>query len=291
MKIDLEPGVYIVAVSGGVDSASLLYLCSKLKGDYKFIVAHFDHGIRKDSAKDRLFVETLAKKYGFGFIYGEGKLGSNASEEKARDARYRFLWKVKIDSKADAILTAHHQDDVLETMIMNLLRGTGRKGLSSLESRGGIVRPLLHKTKSELVEFAKAKKLEWVEDETNKETKYKRNDIRLNVVPKLSRQQRDQLIELWFEAKDRNRVMDQLLDDIGSGDANLSRKVLTSLSHKAASELVAAWLRDKNLRDFDKKAIERIVIGAKTLQPGSMIDVVKRAKVKLTKTTLQILEK
>ncbi|MDQ3159082.1 MAG: tRNA lysidine(34) synthetase TilS [bacterium] len=291
MKLDLDPGKYVLAISGGVDSAVLLDLCSKLDDGYEFVVAHFDHGIRENSSRDQFFVAELAKKYQFGYVYGEGKLGLKTSEEKARVARYNFLRKVLADTDSKAIITAHHQDDVLETMIMNLMRGTGRKGLSSLDTTSEIVRPLLNAAKHDIKMYAEKNNLEWVEDETNQDTKYKRNEIRIEIIPKLSKKQRDQLIELWFEAKNRNKAIDQLLDDIGSADANLSRSILLSMSHKAASELVATWLRNHHLRDFDKKAIERIVIGAKTLKAGSLIDVVKKAKVKVTKSTLQFLDK
>ncbi len=291
MKLELLNGKYVLAISGGVDSAVLLDLCSKLDDGYEFVVAHFDHGIRENSSRDQFFVAELAKKYQFGYVYGEGKLGLKTSEEKARVARYNFLRKVLADTDSKAIITAHHQDDVLETMIMNLMRGTGRKGLSSLDTTSEIVRPLLNAAKHDIKMYAEKNNLEWVEDETNQDTKYKRNEIRIEIIPKLSKKQRDQLIELWFEAKNRNKAIDQLLDDIGSADANLSRSILLSMSHKAASELVATWLRNHHLRDFDKKAIERIVIGAKTLKAGSLIDVVKKAKVKVTKSTLQFLDK
>src|SRR5437764_343012 len=128
-----KPGKYVVAVSGGVDSVALLDMLAR-SDDLKLVVAHFDHGIRKDSAKDRKFVEDLAKNYDLPFVYEEGHLGSGTSEAVARGARYDFLHRVKKSHGAQAIITAHHQDDVLETAIINLLRGTGRKGLTSLTS-------------------------------------------------------------------------------------------------------------------------------------------------------------
>src|SRR5688572_27728765 len=133
MKINVAPGKYIVAVSGGVDSMVLLHLLSQ-HSQSELIVAHFDHGIRPDSAEDRKLVEKTAKKYGLEFVYREGELGPGASEAEAREARYGFLQIIKVKHNAKAIVTAHHQDDMLETAIINMLRGTGRKGLSSLVS-------------------------------------------------------------------------------------------------------------------------------------------------------------
>src|SRR4051794_16456164 len=131
MKIYVGPGKYVVAVSGGVDSVGLLDLL-RMDPGVKLTVSHFDHGIRDDSHLDRAHVQALARRYQLPFVYDKGALGPGASEAEARTARYQFLDNVKTKTGAHAIVTAHHQDDVLETAIINLLRGTGRKGLSSL---------------------------------------------------------------------------------------------------------------------------------------------------------------
>ena len=156
VNVGQEPGKYVVAVSGGVDSVALLHLLleanderrtmndedspsSVLRPPFRFVVAHFDHGIRKDSAEDRKLVQAMAQKIrGLPFVYDEGRLGPRASEATARLARYTFLRRVLQASGARAIVTAHHQDDLLETAIINLLRGTGRKGLTALGSRSDI---------------------------------------------------------------------------------------------------------------------------------------------------------
>ena len=96
MKINLEPGTYILAISGGVDSMTLLDLVfnqfSK-NTQFNFVVAHFDHGIRPDSIIDRQLVESVSKKYGFKFKFKRLELGINTSEAKAREERYRFLFE------------------------------------------------------------------------------------------------------------------------------------------------------------------------------------------------------
>jgi tRNA(Ile)-lysidine synthase TilS/MesJ len=94
-------------------------------------------------------------------------LGPKTSEAKARDARYKFLEEVKAVNKAKAIVTAHHQDDVLETAILNMLRGTGRRGLTSLQNRKNLIRPLLKFSKAAIKNYAKSHKLKWREDSTN----------------------------------------------------------------------------------------------------------------------------
>jgi tRNA(Ile)-lysidine synthase TilS/MesJ len=113
-----------------------------LAPDFKFIVAHYDHGVRSDSQLDRQLVQGVARQHGLTFVYDEGKLGPGTSEAVARKARYAFLRKVQQTTGARAIITAHHEDDLLETALLNLLRGTGRRGVTSLRSRHDIHRPL-----------------------------------------------------------------------------------------------------------------------------------------------------
>lgn len=173
---------YVVAVSGGVDSMVLLELLNRQ--NYKdIIVAHFDHGIRQESQQDRIFVQRYCVSHNMRFIYEVAQLGKDASEDEARRLRYKFLRKILKNTQADAILTAHHKNDVLETAVLNLIRGTGRKGLSSLRSGQVIVRPLLEYTKEMIIDFAKKNDLKWCEDATNTDTSYLRNYIRHSVIP------------------------------------------------------------------------------------------------------------
>jgi tRNA(Ile)-lysidine synthase len=104
--ISIAPGHYVVAVSGGVDSVALLHMLQDMP-DVKLTVAHYDHGIRPDSHLDRINVANLAKKYGLPFVYNEGNLGPDASEELARLARYNFLRQTQNELGANAVITAH----------------------------------------------------------------------------------------------------------------------------------------------------------------------------------------
>ena len=271
MKAMLEPGKYVVAVSGGVDSIALLNMLSK-QNDIDLIVAHFDHGIRKDSTKDRVFVQALAKKYGLPFEFAEGNLGSTTSEAVARQVRYAFLHSVKDKFGAQAIVTAHHQDDLIETAIINLLRGTGRKGLTALSSRDDVVRPLLHVPKVEILEYAKEHGLKWHEDITNQETKYLRNYVRHEILPKFSDKQKQHLMDIVEKQKTLNTNLDELLQ---LKDKELDRKWFVGLPHGVAKEVMAAWLRGQGLREFDRAAIERAVVGAKTAGLGKKVEVKK----------------
>lgn len=275
MNIEVQPGQYVLAVSGGVDSVVLLDVLVQ-KPDIDILVAHYDHGIRDDSAEDRRLVQVLAKQYGLPFIYDEGSLGKNASEAIARDARYSFLQRVKDTSKSRAIITAHHQDDVIETAVLNLLRGTGRKGLSSLRSTDSIVRPLLHMPKKELVNYAKAHKLQWREDSTNLDQAYKRNYVRHKLKTKLTSKQREQFVTYITDMHDLNHQIDIELTNylhMQPGVAEIERYYFVQLPHAIAVEVMAEWLRRVGLRDFDARLLHRLVVAAKTFRPGTVIDV------------------
>lgn len=271
MDIDIKPGHYVVAVSGGVDSVVLLNLLASKRG-VGLTVAHFDHGIRSDSEKDRVFVQKLAEKFGLPFVYNEGKLGPKASEEKAREARYKFLRRVQKASGADAIITAHHQDDLLETAVINLLRGTGRSGLSSLKDKTDTKRPLLKIPKNKLIEYAKKHGLDWREDPTNKDTKYLRNYVRHEIIPRFTVDQRQEMLAHIEKASIVNKDIENILSGALDRD-KLNRQWFIMLSHDTAKEVCAAWLRHHGIRKFDRKLLSKLVTDAKTLRPGKQMDV------------------
>lgn len=178
---------YIVAVSGGVDSVVLLDML--VNGhidmpDAEFVVAHFDHGIRENSSDDAKLVSELAERYGLLVEIERAELGADVSEDKAREERYKFLQKSRKKHEASHIITAHHQDDMVETAIFNISRGTGWRGLSSLKSTDGILRPLLHLKKEDLYSHARRHGLSWSEDVTNLDETYSRNYVRRRLIPK-----------------------------------------------------------------------------------------------------------
>ena len=279
MKINLEPGTYILAISGGVDSMTLLDLVfnqfSK-NTQFNFIVAHFDHGIRPDSIIDRQLVESVSKKYGFKFKFKRLELGINTSEAKAREERYRFLFEQLDKYQASAILTAHHKDDLIETAVFNVLRGTGRKGLTSLGNQTMILRPLLKFSKAQIISYATKNNLNWREDSTNQDLKYSRNLIRQTLIEKFSASNQAKLSSLIYKQnrvnKELDGLIDQFLTNISDG-ITIDRQAINSLPEKLAAELIAEWLRKNNLRDFDKKTIQRILSGSRIGTSGSKYDV------------------
>lgn len=289
--INVPAGHYVVGVSGGVDSMTLLDMLVKLgqRADktqpLTFTMAHFDHGIREDSREDRLLVERTAKLLGLPFVYAEGKLGTGTSEDVARKARYEFLRKVKEQTEADGIITAHHQDDAIETAVHNILRGTGRKGMSSLQSTDGILRPVLHLPKKQLRNYALRENLEWREDSTNNNLAYRRNYIRHELLPKLhaaSPAAYEQLKRRIRRQQEINHAIDnQLAAFLHRQPAVtvLSRLDITMLPHSVAKELVAHWLRLNGQHQFSSKLLERLTVALKTAKPRTVVEIDSKNRV------------
>lgn len=285
MKIDIKPGKYILAVSGGVDSMVLLDLLRK-KPELDLVVAHFDHGIRDNSYTDAELVKKTARGYGLEFELGEGKLGKGTSEETARDARYKFLEKIKTKYKADGIITAHQQDDVIETALINILRGTSPMGIIAITANKKLTRPLLSVSKAEILKYAKANKLIWHEDETNADTKYLRNYIRKNVTSKLSDAQKIEIFNNIDKVakiqKTKNETMDKIASKLSS-DGKIDRQLFALLPSNVGAELVAKWMRESGFRQFDKKMVDKVNQLIRTALPGTKHDLSKNFELVIEK--------
>ncbi|HVW23100.1 MAG TPA: tRNA lysidine(34) synthetase TilS [Candidatus Saccharimonadales bacterium] len=288
MDISVQPGHYVLAVSGGVDSMTLLNLLHEQPG-VRLTVAHYDHGIRPDSVEDRRLVQTAAAFYGWPFVYAEGRLGPRASEAQARRERYKFLRRVQAASGARAIITAHHQDDALETAILNMLRGTGPRGLSALAERHDLHRPLLKLRKQDILEHAQAHDLVWREDSTNEDERYTRNYVRRQLVPRLDAASRERLLGLIERQHDLQAEIDQIIMSAlhtQSRGGQLDRRWFNHLPHNVAREVFAGWLRARGLREFDRRKLERLVIAAKTARAGRRFDVARGWQLQLDKNYL-----
>lgn len=175
----------ILAFSGGPDSMYLLHFLLK-KGE-KPVLAHLNHGLRgKESDLDEKFCKKIAKKHGLPFESEKISIKAPGIEEKARNARYKFLEKIRRKYKAKKIYTAHHLNDNLETVLLNFIRGTGLNGLTGIKS-DKIERPLLQIPKSEILSFLKKNKIPYRKDSSNLDTKFSRNFIRHEIIPKLKK--------------------------------------------------------------------------------------------------------
>ena len=261
---------YVLAVSGGVDSVVLLDMLVS-KTDSELIVAHFDHGIRGDSSDDAVFVAELAKKYGLPFFTRREELGLGASEEKARNRRYKFLRSVAKKHNAK-LVTAHHADDVIESIAINLSRGTGWRGLAVLDS--DVFRPLTDMTKSEILSYANKHKLKWHEDSTNDSSKYLRNRIRQKTIY-LDEDIKRQLLGLWAEQKSLKLLIDNEVTSLIGGSLTYSRYFFTQLNSASGIELLRYIVDARLTRPQLVKALHAIktILPNKTFQAGSGVKI------------------
>ena len=181
----------LVAVSGGMDSVTLLHLLKNL--GFTIAAAHVNFQLRGDeSNSDEAFVKELATHYGIpfyskcfdtkSFAYKEGI----STQMAARNLRYEWFEQLATQHQWDFIATAHHLDDQIETFFINLLRGTGISGLKGIPAKSGlIIRPLLPFYRSEIEEYVKTRRLDYREDSSNSKTDYLRNRIRHQLLPLL----------------------------------------------------------------------------------------------------------
>ena len=191
----IESGdVIVVGVSGGPDSITLLTCLNKYKEklNCKIIVAHINHLIRKDSTDDEQFVENYCKKNNIPVFIKRAKVEEIAkkqkrgTEETGRKIRYDFFNEILEKNNANKIAIAHNMNDNAETMILNLIRGTGLQGLEGIKPKNGnIIRPLINCKREEIENYCEKNKLNPRIDSTNKENIYRRNIIRNEILPSL----------------------------------------------------------------------------------------------------------
>jgi len=190
----VRPGTRLcVALSGGMDSVVLLDVMAELapRLDFALYARHVNHGLSPNARRWEAFCRTLCAARGVPFAATRARVARDAPEgleAAARAARYAALAR----AKAEVIALGHHQDDQAETLLLQLLRGAGVKGLAGMgETRGQPgggplwLRPLLDLPRSRLAEHARVRGLQWIEDESNSDARFDRNYLRLEVIPRL----------------------------------------------------------------------------------------------------------
>jgi tRNA(Ile)-lysidine synthase len=259
---------YLVGVSGGVDSVVLLDQLVK-SGEHDVIVAHFDHGIRSDSAADARFVEELAAHYYLPFVTKREELGASASEDLARRQRYAFLRTMA--KKHDAtIVTAHHGDDVIETIAINIRRGTGWRGAAILQTPG-IDRPLLSMTKAQIRDYALENRLEWVEDSTNNSDQYLRNRLRGRIGSGLTSHQKHAILAIWQRQLKLKHAIKLETDNYVDQD-EFSRYYVSHVDERSATELLRAAIVAKTNLSPTRPQLARAILAIKTARPRTAFE-------------------
>lgn len=184
-----------VAISGGADSVALLHYLKTVEKEhgYTLCAVHCEHGIRgEESVEDMRFVQAFCARLGVTlYTFAEdcparAKRDKESLETTARNFRRESFSSLILDGKADVIATAHHTGDEAETVLFRIARGSSLTGVGGIaEQSGYIIRPFLYRTKEEILEYAEKNGLDYREDKTNADTRYARNKIRHEVLPKL----------------------------------------------------------------------------------------------------------
>jgi len=266
---------YLIGVSGGRDSVALLHWLVDL-GYRKLIVCHFDHHLRgRSSQADARFVKKLAAKYRVDFQIGSANVRALAKKKRmsietaAREARYSFFAKIARRRRCRTIFLAHHADDLVETFLLNLLRGAGITGLAAMREVStrrmddlalAIVRPLLSVWRSEIDKYVREHHLKFSEDASNKNLNPLRNRVRHRVIPYLEKMLgRNIRQNIWrtavIAAEEENWIENQLPD---SSEVELPVAKLRDVPVALQRRRILKWLRAQSVADIGFDLIERV---------------------------------
>jgi len=245
-----------VALSGGVDSVVLLHLLHQLQEKHRFTLkaSHVHHGLSKHADQWVKFCEALCRKWSIALEVHHIQLPKKKSlgiEGEARRLRYEKLLK----SQTDLVVLAHHEDDQAETFLLQLIRGAGVKGLSSMahfDDTRRLWRPLLNASRIDIESYAKKHKLKWIEDESNQNIDFDRNFIRSKILP-LLKNRFNHIIKVISRSATHLAEAQHLLDDLARLDLKsllksnnykhkLNVKTLDKLSNARAKNVLRFWL-------------------------------------------------
>jgi len=266
---------YLIGVSGGRDSIALLHWLVNLGYD-RLIVCHLNHQLRGQSSDaDARFVQKLAAKYQVGFELGAANVRALARKKKmsletaAREARYSFFSKAAKRRRCHKIFLAHHADDLVETFLLNLIRGAGLTGLGGMRDVSSrqihgvdltILRPLLSIWRSDIDKYVRECHLRFREDATNKNLAPTRNRIRNRIIPYLEkildRNIRQNLWRTATIAAEEENWLDKEVPD--STNVDLSVPKLRALPVALQRRAILKWLRAQNISGVGFDVIERV---------------------------------
>ena len=242
-----------VALSGGVDSVVLLHAATAAAAALKvgqLAAFHVNHGLSPHANEWEAFCLKLCEQYGIVLELRRVRVMPDGEGMEAAARRMRYA---ALDAfECDWVLLGHHRDDQAETVLLNLLRGAGVHGAAGMaERRGRLLRPLLGVSREEIVDYAKRCRLSWVEDESNADSRYRRNFLRHQVMPLLLQPFPDAANSLARAARsfgETAELLDQMAEDDLAGAEPLQLAQLSALSPLRAANLLAYYLRSRGLQ-------------------------------------------
>jgi tRNA(Ile)-lysidine synthase len=302
-----------VALSGGLDSVVLLDTVCKAQAKHQpsqIFAFHIHHGLQKQADDWLIFCEKLAKKYqihfDFRLLHLAGEEQGNI-ESRARVGRYEALTDLCIEYGVEDLLLAHHQNDQAETVLLQLLRGSGVAGMSgmphdrALKTKEGEItlwRPLLNQSRKELEAYAKEHRLKWIEDPSNQNSQYRRNAIRKTIIPALEKIQPEAIANLARSAGllgEAQTLLDRLARQDGKNillKEGVLLKQLLELAKKdlpAANNLLRYWLKTNGLTMPSQERLASWWHDLKSVKAGAQLEWAHDARViRLWRGILQI---
>ena len=293
-----------VACSGGIDSMCLLHYLFSNKKQWNIDVCavNVDHQIRENSSDDSSFVENYCKENGilcYKFAINVPQLAKeqkNGLEETARTARYKIFETLLQKGIVNKIAIAHHQQDQVETILLNIFRGTGLKGASGMkEVQSGFIRPFLNTSKAEINCYAKENNIPFVTDQTNNDTTYSRNFLRLSILPQLRKYWKSIDSNIINFSKICKQDDEYILSTIDFDDiifeANMARipQRYFALPSSLQNRILKYAFEKLNLtKDIEKRHLDILKSLAKTGENGSKISLPNGLKASLEYDSLTI---
>lgn len=269
-KYELQDKTIIVGFSGGYDSMCLLDILAKLKENEEFweinvIAAHFNHNWRGEEAlREQEVCRLFVASRGMEFYTRTAQAGLKKSENEARIARYEFFEEAIEEYDADAVFTAHNKDDNAETVLYRVIKGTGLVGLKGIsEKRNCFYRPLLKTTRVEIVNYCETNNLNPNNDSSNTDINYKRNYLRLNIIPaleKINPSVKESLNTLAEVSNSENEIIEEYLSTLRNDvikDDKIISQAYRALSAQVKKRFIHEYIQKFDL-DYDFKKINEI---------------------------------
>ena len=281
----------VIGVSGGPDSMALLHILLTLQEKEQIpsctlLVAHVNHMLRKEADEETAYVEEFCRLHQIPCFIKRAKVEELAqkakmgTEEMGRNIRYQFFEEVRQKEKAQKIVTAHHANDNAETVLMNILRGSGTAGLKGIEpirkneKNVVFVRPLLNCTKEEIYEYCEEKKLQPKIDKSNQENVYNRNKVRNILIPFLEKEWNPNIVATLNRLSELARQENQYLE-------RQTQKAYEDMVLEEGKDSIVLSLKKWNGQDFVIKSrvirytINRLLGTTKDIEKIHIEDIIK----------------